>query len=361
MEYFVYMTNNCNLHCKYCSVLLDCDKNNLPIKPKYTFEQLTNFIIQTQKTTQDNEVSIYFFGGEPTLEYDDIYDLICFIKPKLQNYALKFVLHTNGLLLDKVPPTILKELTLILLSINYEKIPHHILYPGYFSTIMDNTLSIKSQCNIPIIARLTITEETSVYTELLQVSHFFDYVYWQIENCAMFNDSSKFITSYIYEIEKTFNYWFKYLKQGIMLKYVPFMAVLKFLFYHDRDDMEFSCGYSRNMIYIQTNGSCYACSDNVEGKIHHMGDIINGIELPYHKLNEFKCKNCHYRSVCMGRCGRMHMEFSPTHINEYCKMNQAMFKLFYDNKEKLYEVLCEYPHYKMELESWVLEYTEFTP
>ena len=33
MEYFVYMTNDCNLMCEYCSVLLDCEKNKLPIKP----------------------------------------------------------------------------------------------------------------------------------------------------------------------------------------------------------------------------------------------------------------------------------------------------------------------------------------
>ena len=26
MEYFVYMTNDCNLKCEYCSVLLDCEK-----------------------------------------------------------------------------------------------------------------------------------------------------------------------------------------------------------------------------------------------------------------------------------------------------------------------------------------------
>lgn len=361
MEYFVYMTNDCNLKCKYCSVLLDCEKNSLPIKPTYNYEELMEFIRNMQVSTMDNEISIYFFGGEPSLEYDNIETFISIAKKELVNFNLKFVLHTNGLRLNVLPNKILDELTLIMFSINYEKIPHHILYPSYFSTIIDNALSIKKRRDVPIIARLTITEDTSIFTELLQVSNFFDYIYWQIENCVKFNNSEVFIDTYIYEIRKTFEYWVKYLEQGIMLKYIPFMAVLKFMFFHDRSDNEFSCGYSRGMIYIQTNGKCYACSDNVEGNIHCMGDIFKGVNFPYHKLNEFKCNDCSYRSLCMGRCGRMHMEFSNEHINDYCSMNQAMFNLFLDNRLLLEDIIKKYSFFKSELEHWILEYTEFTP
>lgn len=361
MEYFVYMTNDCNLKCKYCSVLLDCEKESLPIKPTYSYEDLITFIRNTQDSNIDNEISIYFFGGEPSLEYDNIETLINIAKKELESFNLEFVLHTNGLRLDVLPDKILDELTLIMFSINYEKIPHHILYPSYFSTIMDNALSIKMRKDIPIIARLTVTEETSIYTELLQIGNFFDYVYWQIENCDNFNNPKMFKDTYTYEISKTFEYWIKYLEQGIMLKYIPFMAVLKFLFFHDRNDNEFSCGYSRGMIYVQTNGKCYACSDNVEGNIHYMGDIFKGVSLPNHKLSEFKCNGCSYRSICMGRCGRMHIEFSEDHINDYCQMNQAMFNLFLDNKLLLEGLIKKYPFFKSELEHWILEYTEFTP
>ena len=361
MEYFVYMTNDCNLKCKYCSVLLDCEKNSLPIKPTYRYEDLMTFIKNTQSLAEDNEISIYFFGGEPSLEYENMESLIDIAKKELSEFTLKFVLHTNGLRLNILPDKILNELTLIMFSINYEKIPHHILHPSYFSTIIDNAMSIKMRKSIPIIARLTVTEETSIFTELLQVSNFFDYVYWQIENCDNFDNAEVFKHTYIYEIQKTFQYWVKYLEQGIMLKYIPFMAVLKFMFFHDRDDNEFSCGYSRGMIYIQTNGNCYACSDNVEGNAHYMGDIYSGVNLPYHKLSEFKCKECFYRSICMGRCGRMHIEFSKEHINDYCQMNQAMFNLFLDNKTHLEAIIKQYPSFKNELENWILEYTEFTP
>lgn len=361
MEYFVYMTNDCNLHCKYCSVLLDCEKNDLPIKPIYTHKELLEFIKTVQRSTNESEVSIYFFGGEPSLEYNDIRNLIIIAKNELSDYDLKFVLHTNGLLLNYLPEDILKDLTLIMLSINYENIPHHVLYPGYFSTVIDNTLDIKMKKPIPIIARLTVTEKTSIFTELLQVSNFFDYVYWQIENCSNFINAESFKKTYIYEIERTFDYWIKYLERGIMLKYIPFMAVLKFMFYHDRSDNEFSCGYSRGMIYVQTSGKCYACSDNVEGKVHYMGDVYEGIQLPQYRLENFKCNKCNYRSLCMGRCGRMHIEFSDAHINDYCTMNKAMFNMFLKKKNHLECILQNTSTFKGELEHWILEYTEFTP
>lgn len=361
MEYFVYMTNDCNLNCRYCSVLLDYEKNNLPVKPIYNYEELMNFIRNVQKQHGDNEISIYFFGGEPSLEYTDIEMLISIAKKKLFDFSLKFVLHTNGLRLDVLPDNILDELSLIMFSINYEKIPNYILYPSYFSNIIDNALLIKTRKHIPIIARLTVTEKTSIFTELLQVSNFFDYVYWQIENCNAFNNATSFKDTYIYEIDKTFEYWIKYLDQGIMIKFIPFIAVLKFMFFHDRSDNEFSCGYSRGMVYVQTNGKCYACSDNVEGNIHYLGDIYNGITLPYYKLDEFKCKDCSYRPLCMGRCGRMHLEFSKDHINDYCQMNQAMFNLFWENRIYLEKILKRNPSFKNELENWILEFTEFTP
>ena len=75
MEYFIYMTNDCNLHCQYCSVLLDCKKAGLPIKPAYSNVVLASFIEKVQKENLDSEVNIYFFGGEPTMEYSAIREL----------------------------------------------------------------------------------------------------------------------------------------------------------------------------------------------------------------------------------------------------------------------------------------------
>ena len=57
----------------------------------------------------------------------------------------------------------------------------------------------------------------------------------------------------------------------------------------------------------------------------------------------------------------MHIEFSEQHIAEYCRLNQFMFDLFNSRKAELKEILKQHAFLKGELESWLLEYTEFTP
>ncbi|MDR0288291.1 MAG: 4Fe-4S cluster-binding domain-containing protein [Clostridiales bacterium] len=362
MEYFTYLTNDCNLHCQYCSVLVDCQKNKLPVRPTYALEDYLEFIEQMQYKANDSEISVYFFGGEPSLEYDSAYQLAESIINKFgEKYKTNFILHTNGLLLGEIPAQLRNVLSLIMLSINYEKIPKYNLGGSYFQTITDNAVGIKLEKNIPIIARLTITETTSIYTEIMQISHFFDLVYWQIENCFSFKDFNAFYKSYTYEINLLYSIWLKYFESGTMLKFVPFMAVLKFIFFHDRSDNIFSCGYGRGMVYIQTNGNCYACSDNIEDGKHYIGTLKTGIKLGNYTLDKFRCAECGYRSLCMGRCGRMHIEFEDEHIREYCKLNQFMFDLFVSDKQRLGKALEKYKYYKEELSGYLLEYTEFTP
>ena len=362
MEYFTYLTNDCNLHCKYCSVLTDCQKNNLPIRPMYSNNEYLTFIDRIQSVHDDNEVNIYFFGGEPSLEYERSLSIVRAANETLaKKYQLGFVLHTNGLLLHKMPDELSNTLTLIMFSINFEKFPKHHLANSYFQSIIDNSMIIKLKKNIPMIARLTITEETSVYSEIMQISHFFDLIYWQIENCNSFSDFESFYSSYTYEISLLYTVWLDYFERGIMLKLIPFMAVIKFMFFHDRSSDEFSCGYRKGMIYIQTNGNCYACSDNVEEGKHHIGSLQSGIQFDPIPLSSLKCTKCDYRNLCMGRCGRMHIEFDASHIDEYCRLNQSMFDLFLADRPRLQQAIERYPYYEKEVSDPILEYTEFTP
>ena len=83
--------------------------------------------------------------------------------------------------------------------------------------------------------------------------------------------------------------------------------------------------------------------------------------MPKPTLMDLQCAQCPSRSVCMGRCGRMHKEFTKKHINEYCTLNQHMFQLFQDHLEDLTIAYRAHPNYYQTLNSPILEFTEFTP
>ncbi len=361
MEYYIYMTNDCNLNCAYCSVLFDCQKYQIPLVPSYDNSVLIDFIDRTAQQCHDRTVQIIFFGGEPTLEYTRIEDLIAACMDGLSHYDLKFVLHTNGLLLGEITDRILDNLSLIILSVNYEKVPSHHIGQGYFRIILDNVEQIRKRSSAQIMGRLTITEQTSIYTEVMMTQHLFDYLSFQIENTPEFSDYLAFYQTYSFEIRHLFQFWLDILKNGRLLKFIPFMATLDFLVNENYDKEHFCCGYGSHQIYVQTDGMCFACCDSVAEGTHHIGNINEGITFSHSCPSAYDCKDCNYLSLCMGRCGRMHREFTPEHISHYCSMNQSMFDLFIENESVFTTVLAEYPHLKQQLSDWIISITELTP
>lgn len=360
MEYYVFITNDCNLNCNYCSVLLDMKKSGIPKEPVYSVENLNKFIDSTQKKYSDNVADIVFFGGEPTLNYDFIEKIIMSQKLiETNTYNFRYMLHTNGLLLKDIPKNILDNIDSILLSINYEKIPRLQLNDSYFKAVIDSVQQIKKQKNIPIISRLTITEKTSLYSEIALVNSFFDGVYWQIENKYAFENYNDFYNSYKYDLNLVFNLWIHYLKKGILLRFIPIMAALEF-FIDDKKPDAFCCGYNDSMLYIQTDGNCYICAEDMTTKKNLIGEISSEIEFDNFGLKDTICQNCEYLNICKGRCGRMHREFNREHINEYCKLNKLLFDMV---KENINEILKYYKLYnlKTELDDFIYHYTEYTP
>lgn len=91
---FLILTRSCNLHCKYCFV--DKEQDNISYS---TALDAVEFIAKNAAETNDIP-SINFFGGEPTLRWNDIIvPLTNYIKQKYgENFNLSMT--SNGILLD---------------------------------------------------------------------------------------------------------------------------------------------------------------------------------------------------------------------------------------------------------------------
>lgn len=360
MEYYIFVTNDCNLNCKYCSVLLKKQTHNIPETPIYSLDELNDFIHTMQNQNNDDCADIVFFGGEPTLNFQFIRELIESQKQLRNNlYKIKYMLHTNGILLSNIPNDILRNIDAVMLSINYDLVPHDRLNEGYFKTLTDSIKSIKSRKNIPVIGRLTITEKTSLYSEVTLFHTFFDAIYWQIENCYTFSDFLRFYESYKYELELTFNLWLAFLQKGVLLNLIPFIASSSFAINKESPDT-FCCGYNDSIIFIQTNGSCYTCAEDMTTMKNIIGDINKGIIFDEFSLKDTNCHSCEYIYMCRGRCGRMHREFQKEHISEYCKLNQLLFDLILKNLPIINKSIKEY-ELSFNMDNSLYHYTEYTP
>lgn len=347
------------MNCKYCSVLFDTQKYGVPMKPQYSFTELEHFVSITQKDLNDEVADIYFFGGEPTIDFAQIDKLInAFDKPHF--YKVNYIMHTNGLLIPNTPKKIMERINITLLSFNYELIYNGEHIGPYFGNMLKAIEYIKSVKNIPIIGRITVSPKTSLFTECCLISNFVDYVYWQIDNCDSIKDFDSYQAQYQYDINTLFKYWYEYLKKGILLKFVPFISAIRNIIIEPEKPDKFYCGYGSSMIYVQTNGKCYACCDNVATNSHYIGDIFTGIKFSDNNLNNTICKDCSYIKLCGGRCGRMHKDFTQERVKQYCSLNQFMFDLIKANINEIHDLIAKNPKFNNDLMDPMISYTEYT-
>jgi len=362
MEYYIYITNGCNLNCSYCSVLLDIEKQNMPLTPNYSLTDLKEFIEKKQKEFVDPVADIYFFGGEPTTRYDIILDLI---KTMDQNnsleYVVNFIMHTNGLLIPNAPKEILEKLKITLISINYEKIYENARMTDYFKKIINAVDKIRLyNPSCLIIARLTISAKSNLYDGCCLIGNFFDYVYWQMDNSKNIVDITSYEKRYKSEVKLLYKFWLAFLRKGVFLSYVPFVSAVKNYVWEPDIPRNYYCGYGKSQIYVQTNGDCFACCDNVGERIHFIGNIKNDVTFPNIDISRSNtCGACEYIRICGGRCGRMHIDFSTERIRSFCDMNIFMFELIKNSIPEINELLKKYPYYIHKFQDEKLCYTEY--
>ena len=189
---------------------------------------------------------------------------------------------------------------------------------------------------------------------------FFDYIYWQIETCVSFQGFEQFHKSYVYEVRLLFDVWMSFLRRGVLLKIIPFIACVNGYIEQNIYQENFTCGFNKSMVYIQTNGICYTCAEDMMSEKNIIGDIFSGITFDTYSIEDTKCRECVYRNLCRGRCARMHKEFTQIHINEYCQLNQTMFDLVKNNITEIVELYSKC-RYNFQEDSPILHYTELVP
>jgi sulfatase maturation enzyme AslB (radical SAM superfamily) len=127
--YHVVLTERCNLCCSYCSGTRHVE--GIPLEVSYDVAELVNFI------RHDSEAVIGFYGGEPTLAFDKMYEIMDRIPAKA------FTLQTNVTYLDKIDPTYLKRLDTILISVDGgREVTDANRHEGVYDTVISNRRNI---------------------------------------------------------------------------------------------------------------------------------------------------------------------------------------------------------------------------
>jgi putative peptide-modifying radical SAM enzyme len=265
-----------------------------PIDSEVPIEKLKNFL--------KPEDTLIFYGGEPLVMMDKIKEI-------MDNIDCRFIIQTNGILLDRLPTEYLMKLDKMLVSIDGTK-ERDSWGKGdfHYDRIISNLKKIRFKgYKKEIVARMVITQG-DIYEQVMHLVELinyglFDSIHWQIDAGFYkfdFNKEkfSKFVKEYNDSIDELLDFWVREINKGKVWKFYPFLGIFARLVGWDKNK-KLPCGSGHSNFSINTKGDLSACPIMNSVKNLYCGNIENGIE---RKIHIKGCSNCEYVDICGGRC-----------------------------------------------------------
>jgi uncharacterized protein len=311
LNYHIILTDECNLCCTYCrgriwedgvdsAATLHLD-DNIPLSPEYDLDTLATFL------AGDPSPSVTFYGGEPLLRPD----LITAIMERIPQ--VKYLLHTNGTLLDRLAPSILRRLQTIFVSLDGpEASTDRHRGTGTYRKVLQNIRSArKGGYSGELIARMTVSVGTDISTAVKYLArnedHSFSSIHWQLDadfSWENIEEDFRFWAedSYNPGIRELIRYWVETMRStGKVLRWYPFIDPLQDLILGKKSSLRCGCGHES--YGILTNGAIVPCPLLVGVKEYYIGHIAttHPATLPKYVVGG-RCTKCPIRDFCGGRC-----------------------------------------------------------
>jgi uncharacterized protein len=313
VHYYVTLTNDCNQKCRYCYGKA-CEDFGSDFHGLTVDYSLPNSIVYDTETLQkflqgDREPVIVFYGGEPLLQMGKLREIMDQLK------TCRFMIQTNGLLLDKLEAEYVNKLEAILVSVDGDEgLTDYYRGKGTYRSVTKNVLRIRENgFRGEIVARMTVGEETEIDRQVLGLIQNNDLpvssVHWQLDALFWQNDFLKrrfaewATESYNPRLRKLVHAWVEHMKEkGEVLRLYPFVGVMQSLLMGESSRLR--CGAGWIMFNIQTDGNITPCPVMAGMKDFYLGNIRE-TSLKCLKDAVFvsePCTGCEIYQTCGGRC-----------------------------------------------------------
>jgi putative peptide-modifying radical SAM enzyme len=312
LYYHVILTDHCNLSCSYCrgkpfvpagagDTEEDIDAD-LPLELAYGPDLLYRFL------AKDPDASLIFYGGEPLLRPDLVSEMVEHAP------ARRFLVQTNGLLLDRIPPEVVNRLDTLLVSIDGPReTTDRCRGDGTYDRIIANLRKvIAGGYRGEIIARMTVTEETDIARAVRFLADNPDFpfpsIHWQLDADLASDSGRRAFASWA---ERSYNPgiltliedWVGRMEaEGVVPRWYPFVDPMEDLLTGRRSLLR--CGAGHANLTIMTDGSIGPCPCMVGMRRFYLGHIRSSDpkDLSLDLGSGTFCAGCPIRTFCGGRC-----------------------------------------------------------
>ncbi|MEM0268813.1 MAG: TIGR04084 family radical SAM/SPASM domain-containing protein [Candidatus Korarchaeum sp.] len=294
----VTTTGQCNMKCGYCGGSFD--PKLVPHRERYSIEDLVDFIIE-----RDSDVA--FYGGEPLLNTRLIMRVMDSLSSR--GWGGRFVIQTNGTLIENLPKRYWLSFDSILLSVDGrpEVNDEQRGEGNYRSVVRAAGVLRELGFSGDLIARMTAWEGTSIHEEVMHLLRLglFDHVHWQLN--VIWSERWGFEewarASYLPGIRRLSSLWIEEMSRGRVLGIAPFLGIMRAALFGDLPSPP--CGAGTESFTILPDGRILACPiavDSEWAQVGRLGDAITEV-----RLGE-PCLSCGYFRYCRGRCLYAYME-----------------------------------------------------
>ncbi|HMK45635.1 MAG TPA: TIGR04084 family radical SAM/SPASM domain-containing protein [Methanocella sp.] len=331
MNYFITLTTGCDLECRYCygECCDDFDDFDdgldydyfLPRSVAYPTEALIKFL-----SLDPEPPTVIFYGGEPLLEIPRMMEFMDRLPAK------HFLLHTNGIMLGRVPREYLNRLHTISISIDGNReLTDFSRGRGVYDRITANARDVYENGFLgEIIARMTVMDDADIYKQVMHLldNHEFSFpgVHWQLNALFWRNDRKRrhfaqwAEENYNPGITRLVEEWLRVMRdEGRVLRLYPFIDVMQSLL--RSEETQLRCGAGWAEYNIQTDGNISPCPVMSGMKDFYAGNIL--IDSPG-SLKKIpiggRCDGCDIKGICGGRClyANVTMKWGDEGFNEVC-------------------------------------------
>ncbi len=295
VELQLLTTLKCNLRCSYCSLgvgeVLGSQRH-----AAYSAEQLETFV---RTHLGDKEVYITLYGGEPTLNTEFALEL-------MERFpSQRFNLQTNGTLLHRVPETLLRRLSNIMVSVDGgEDVTDGFRGKGVYRKVVENVAAIRPRTFGTLTARVTWWSGETTFEDLDELARAFDYVYFQFAQ-----DAAAYSAQSVRKKKRVLaKLVARFFSGDALYPIVPIMGIVRNKVTPSRIN-ELSagltqCRVSTNLLNVMPDGKIYPCPDLLYSAELQQGDVVaNWVRksaLQPHPA--MPCKSCEAYHFCRGNC-----------------------------------------------------------
>lgn len=331
----LHIAHDCNLACRYCFAEEGEYHGRRALMSYEVGKAALDFLIANSGSRRNLEVD--FFGGEPTLNFQVVKDLVAYGREqeKLHDKNFRFTLTTNGVLLnDEIMEFANKEMANVVLSIDGRKEVNDRMRPfrngsGSYDLIVPKFRKFadsRQQTNYYV--RGTFTHNNLDFSQ--DVLHLADLGFKQISVEPVVAQETDDYAIREEDLPQLFEEYDKLAAE--MVKRHKHGD--DFNFFHFMIDLEggpcvakrlSGCGSGTEYLAVTPWGDLYPCHQFVGNEKFLMGNVTDGvtntaIRDEFKSCNVYakeKCRNCFARFYCSGGCAANSYNFHGDIHNAY--------------------------------------------